>query len=83
VLPHRGEAGESGAGTVVGSWRGEGTARRLKLAILAGLEFGRTWRVPRTSVAEGVWSRSRNPAAFEKRTSAAEAVKRVGLLRHS
>ena len=32
---------------MVESWLGEGTARRLKLAMLAGLDFGRTWRVPR------------------------------------
>jgi hypothetical protein len=44
---------------VVELWWGEGTARRLKLAIMAGLEFGSTWRVPRTSVAAGVSSRSR------------------------
>src|SRR6478672_3897801 len=56
---HRGAAAESGAALVVAFWRGGGTARRLKLAMAAGLEFGRTWRVPRTSVAEGVWSRSR------------------------
>ena len=36
---------------------GGGTARRLKLAMAAGLELGRTWRVPRTSVGEGDWSR--------------------------
>ena len=36
------------------SWRGEETARRLKLSIVAGLEFGCAWRVPRTSVVEGV-----------------------------
>jgi len=34
---YRGEAGASGAAAVM-----EGTARRLKLAIVAGLEFGRT-----------------------------------------
>jgi hypothetical protein len=39
---------------VVAFWRGEGTARRLKLAMVAGLEFGSTWRVPRDSVAAGV-----------------------------
>ncbi len=27
--------------------------------MVAGLEFGVTWRVPRVSIAEGVWSRSR------------------------
>ncbi len=41
-MNHRGEA----ASAVV-SWRGVGTARRLKLAILAGVEFGSIWRVPR------------------------------------
>ena len=46
---HRGEVAESGAAAVVASCLGEGTARRLKLAMAAGLEFGRTWRVPRTS----------------------------------
>ena len=56
---HRGAAGESGAAPLVESWRGEGTARRLKLAMLAGLDLGRTWRVPRNSVAAGVTSRSR------------------------
>src|SRR6202012_3512007 len=55
--PHGGEAGESGA--IPEPWRGEGTARRLKLAIVAGLDFGRTWRGPRTSGTEGVWSRRR------------------------
>src|SRR5271155_4613040 len=56
---HRGEADESGAAPVVASWRDGGTVRRLKLAMAAGLEFGRIWRVPRTSIADGVWSRSR------------------------
>jgi hypothetical protein len=42
---------------VVESWRGEGTARRLKLAIVAGLEFGRTCRVPRNSVGDGETAR--------------------------
>ena len=46
LAAHRGETGESGAAPAVGAWPGGGTARRLKLAIVAGLEFGRTWRVP-------------------------------------
>src|SRR5882757_5497434 len=54
------------------SWPGEETARRLKLAIVAGLEFGRSWRVPRTSVADGVWSRSRKTRT-PGRTSLAES----------
>ena len=39
--------------------RGEGTARRLKLAMLAGIDSGRTCSVPSISVPAGVWSRSR------------------------
>ena len=31
-----------GAAPLLVSWRGEGTSRRLKLAIVAGLDFGRT-----------------------------------------
>jgi hypothetical protein len=57
---------------VAGSWRGEGTARRLKLAIVAGLEFGRICSVPRTSVPDGVWSRSRKTST-PGRTSLAES----------
>ena len=42
IAIHRGEAAESVSAPAVAFWRAGGTARMLKLAMVAGLEFGRT-----------------------------------------
>jgi hypothetical protein len=46
----------------------------------AGLEFGRTWRVPRTLIAEGVWSRSRKTTDAGLDLFGREQVEAAGLL---